>query len=68
MVTLMPLEGISRKRRILCSRENALRVAARLFDIHMQPVSIVRTGDPFQPYRITTAPVRGDQVELEMVS
>lgn len=67
MVTVILAEEMSAKRRILCSRENAQRVAARLFDVSMMPVSIIRTGNAFQPYRISTAPADGDHVELEMV-
>ena len=68
MVTLMPINTISPKRRLLCSRENALRLAARFFDIEMKPVSVIRTGNPFQPYRVSLAPSHGDHVELQMVS
>lgn len=68
MVSLIPIDAISAKRRELCSRENAVRVATRLFDAQRKPVSIIRTGNPFQPYRISTAPTLQDDVELEMVS
>lgn len=68
MVTRMPLEAISSKRSLLCSRENALRLAGRYFDGDLQPVSVIRTGDPFQPYRVSLAPAKDDHVELEMVS
>ena len=68
MVSLIPVDAVSAKRRELCSRENAMRVAARIFDTQKQPLSIIRTGNPFQPYRISTAPTRHDDVELEMLS
>ncbi len=59
---------LSPKRLLLCSRENANRVASRLFDERPERVSIVRTGDPLQPFRVCTAPSAGDHVEVEMVS
>ncbi|MDX3911144.1 MAG: hypothetical protein QHC67_15190 [Sphingobium sp.] len=68
MALVRPPEIISPKRRQLCSREHALRVAARIFDACAGPVSIVRTCDPLQPYRVSTSPDRRDTVELEMVS
>lgn len=60
--------GLSPKRRQLCSRENASRVASRLFDQRPGRIAVVRTGDPLQPYRICFRPALGDEVELEMVS
>jgi len=68
MVSLMPVGAISAKRGLLCSRENAVRVASRCFDNQMTPVSIIRTGNPFQPFRVSTAPSQGDHVELVMVA
>jgi hypothetical protein len=62
-------ELVSPKRRILCSREHAMRVAAKIFDSHAAgAVSIIRTENPLQPYRVSTAPTRFDTVEIEMVS
>lgn len=60
--------GLSPKRLLLCSRENANRVAYRLFDERPCRISIVRTGNPLQPFRVCTAPSFGDHVEVEMVS
>lgn len=60
--------ALSAKRFQLCSRENALRVASRLFCADAGPVSIIRTGSLLQPYRVSTSPTRDDYVELQMVS
>lgn len=59
---------LSPKRFLLCSRENANRVASRLFDAQAGRISIVRTHDPLQPFRVCSAPLMGEQVEVEMVS
>lgn len=58
--------NLSPKRLQLCSRENANRVASRLFDERPGRVSIVRTGDPLQPFRVSTAPAADDHIEVEM--
>lgn len=63
-----PPPSLSAKRFQLCSRENALRVASRLFNAEAHPVSIIRTGTLLQPYRVSTSPTRDDHVELQMVS
>ena len=57
---------LSPKRLQLCSRENANRVAGRLFDERPGRLSIVRTGDPLQPFRVCTTPAADDHVEVEM--
>lgn len=62
-----PRGALSRSRRKLCSREHALRIAARMCDAGGQPVSIIRTDDPMQPFRISLAPREEDVVELQMV-
>jgi hypothetical protein len=59
---------LSPKRRQLCSRENASRVASRLFDQRPGRVTVVKTGNPLQPFRVCSTPALGDRVELEMVS
>lgn len=59
---------LSPKRLLLCSRENANRVASRLFDVQSGRISIVRTSNPLQPFRVCTSPALGDNVEVEMVS
>jgi hypothetical protein len=61
-------DGLSPKRLLLCSRENANRVASRLFDERCEPLSIVRTVNPLQPFRVCTSPSATDMVEVEMVS
>lgn len=61
-------EPLSPKRGALCSRENAERIASRVFDQGFCPVSVIRTGDALQPFRVSTAPSRGDDVALQMVS
>ena len=59
----------SPKRKQLCSRSNAERVAARLFDANGRNMAIVRTYNPLQPFRvIPSAELAGEHVELEMVS
>lgn len=60
--------GLSPKRRQLCSRENALRVAARIFDRSPERLSIVCTHDPIQPFRVSFDPADQDQVIAEMVA
>lgn len=65
MLALSP--GLSPKRLLLCSRENANRVASRLFDERPGRVSIVRTTNPIQPFRVCTSPAQGERVEVEMV-
>lgn len=59
---------LSPKRLLLCSRENANRVASRLFDEQPGRLAIVRTGNPLQPFRVCSVPSIGDHVEVEMVS
>lgn len=63
-----PAPWLSPKRYLLCSRENAQRVASRLFDAQPGRVSIIRTGDPLQPFHVSTAPSRDAYVEVEIVS
>ncbi len=58
----------SPKRYLLCSRENAHRVASQLFDAQSGRVSIVRTGNPLQPFCVSTSPSRDAHVEVEIVS
>ncbi|WP_176593192.1 hypothetical protein [Sphingobium sp. EM0848] len=60
-------EPLSAKRRALCSRENAERVASQIFDQGVRPVSIIRTGNAFQPFRVSIAPARDDHVEVELM-
>lgn len=56
----------SPKRRALCSRLNAQRIAARMVDNGTNCVSIIRTGHPLQPLRIVAESVDSPDVELEM--
>jgi len=65
---LAPTPGLSPKRLLLCSPENANRVASRLFDERPGRVSVVRTGNPLQPFRVSTSPARGDNIVVEVVS
>lgn len=60
--------NLSPKRKLLCSRENALRVAGRIFDQSSGTVSILRTADPLQPFRVSTGPAPPGLVVLEMVA
>ena len=57
---------ISPKRSHLCSRANAQAVAARMFDARARQVSVVRTGDILQPFRVIPALVDDPNVELEL--
>ncbi|MGE4306953.1 hypothetical protein [Sphingopyxis granuli] len=59
---------LSPKRGLLCSRENALRVAGRIFDHSQTKVSILRTSDPLQPFRVSTDPASAGLIVLEMVA
>jgi hypothetical protein len=59
---------LSPRRGLLCRRENAQRVAAQIFANHGEPVSILRTGNPFQPYRIQAGAKFDDTVEVVLVS
>ena len=65
---LAPSTSLSPKRYLLCSRENANRVASRLFDSQAGRVSVVRTSNPLQPFCVSTSPSLGDHVAVEMVS
>ncbi len=58
--------SFSPKRSRLCSRAHAQAVAARMFDAGARHVSIVRTGDPHQPFRVVPALVDGPNVEVEL--
>ena len=60
--------GLSPKRQQLCSRENAMRVAGRIFDDYPTRVSILHTGDPLQPFRVSTDPSSRGHIVLEMVA
>jgi len=63
-----PAAYLSPKRHLLCSRENAHRVASRLFDARPGRVSIVRTDNPLQPFFVSRSPARDAHVEVEIVS
>ncbi|ATY34924.1 hypothetical protein [Sphingomonas psychrotolerans] len=63
-----PAANLSPKRHLLCSRENAHRVASRLFDARPGRVSIVRTDNPLQPFYVSRSPARDAHVEVEIVS
>lgn len=56
----------SPKRLLLCSRENAVRVAGRLCGATRRRMWVVRTGHPLQPYRIAAVPPLDDTVDVEM--
>jgi hypothetical protein len=57
------------RRRLLCSRSNADRLAQQMCDDTTLPFAVVRTGCRLQPYRVVraaeTSPL--DAVELEVV-
>jgi hypothetical protein len=58
--------NISLRRLELCSRENAHRVANRLFEHKRRPVSVIRTGNPMKPFHVTDEETHGDHVEVEL--
>ena len=58
-----PIPIFSTKRLLLCSRENAARVAAQIFDQNRR-ACVVRTGHPLQPYRAVEVPTRSEEVEM----
>lgn len=68
MTHIIDRSGLSTKREQLCSRENAVRVACRIFDGQRQRISIVRTDDPLQPFRISADPTNREQVVAEMIA
>lgn len=68
MTIALGREPLSPKRQLLCSRENALRVAGRIFDHSQGRVSILRTADPLQPFRVSTDPTSPGLIVLEMVA
>ena len=57
---------ISLRRLELCSRENAHRVANRLFELKRRPVAVIRTGNPMKPFHVTDEETNGDHVEVEL--
>lgn len=59
---------LSPKRYQLCSREHAVRVASRIFDRDPKRLSIVSTGEPLQPFRVSQDPASDEQVVAEMVA
>ena len=67
MTSALGRECLSPKRHMLCSRENAVRVAGRIFDHSHERVSILRTANPLQPFRVSTDPATPGLVVLEMV-
>ena len=63
----MPVAPRSPKRKTLCSRANADRVAYRLCDSTDENVAVVRTGDELQPYRVVPIDrADGRRTELEV--
>lgn len=50
----------------LCSRENAHRVAERLFEHKHRPVAVIRTGDPIKPFHVTVEDAFDVHVEVEL--
>lgn len=57
--------SLSTKRAILCSRENAVRIAERIFTDYARAF-IVRTNDPLQPYRAVAQAQCHDDVEVAL--
>ncbi len=56
----------SPRRGELCSRENAHRVAGRLFDHKHRPVAVIRTGDPIKPFHVADEDAFDVHVEVEL--
>ncbi len=57
---------LSPRRLELCSRENARRVASRLFEHKRRPVAVIRTGDPLKPFHVTDEGPGGGHIEVEL--
>lgn len=57
---------VSLRRLELCSRENAHRVANRLFEHKQRPVAVIRTDNPMKPFHVTDEATYGDHVEVEL--
>jgi len=53
---------LSKKRGVLCSRENALRLAGRIFDAGDR-ACVIRTGDPIRPFRAAASASHTEEVE-----
>ena len=68
MIRAVDTGSLSPKRQMLCSRDNAMRVAEQIFDQSPCRVSVLSTGDPLQPYRVSTDPQVMDRIILEMVA
>lgn len=64
--TLHEAPFISLRRLELCSRENAHRVANRLFEHKRRPVAVIRTDNPMKPFHVTDEDTHGDYVEVEL--
>lgn len=65
-MTFRPSE-VTNGRARLCSREHAHRVASRLFESRRQPVKVVRTSEPLQPFRVASLEERvSGHTELEI--
>ena len=56
----------SPRRGELCSRENAHRVAERLFEHKHRPVAVIRTGDLIKPFHVTDEDAFAVHVEVEL--
>ncbi len=66
-MTAQALADASTRRARLCSRENAHRLASRLFEERREAVRVVRTSDPERPYRVLHRGERAEgEVELEI--
>jgi hypothetical protein len=59
---------MSMKRAILCSRENAARLAAAKVDAGEGDMAIIHTGEAFQPYRIVPCHTLARQAALANVA
>ena len=63
----MPASPRSPKRKTLCSRAHADRVAFQLCDTTDENVAVIRTGDELQPYRVVPIDRAGERLtELEV--
>ncbi|MBB4859160.1 hypothetical protein HNO88_002489 [Novosphingobium chloroacetimidivorans] len=66
-----PPAAFSRLRTLLCSRENADRIATRVCEETRSPVSVLRTDFPLQPFRVIASrdvePVLSGMVEHELM-
>ncbi len=63
---LIHSEGLSPKRHDLCSRTHAQRLAGRLMNAFGRPMTVIRTSNPLQPFRVSDSDADQGKVVLEV--